>query len=135
MNEENIGKQFEAVILGDVAHNIMKSQHTEVHDMDPIETQCAVNCSECDKEIESNAVYDPKYNVMHYKCPKCNKFGISSNWLEHGEVGINPDGSKKYGYVSPWTDEPITKENFREHVVEPDPNKPRLTAADVWKEK
>lgn len=130
-SQEEFDKKFQDIVLNHIGHESLKARSEALYDLGPIESQCEVNCNRCGAEIEANSVYDPNTNIMHYRCPECKKPDTSSNWLEFGKIGEDEKGNRIIGYKSPWDDTPVTVDNIRDHVVLPDPKKPRLTVEEV----
>lgn len=129
-SQDDFDKKFNDIVLGDKVDSIMSAHKKSFSDIKPIETACASECQHCYEQFDGNSVYNPDWNTMHWRCPKCKSTHDEENWFDWGRNGT---------MINPFEDDPkkavITPENIHEHLAEPWPNKRKQTWKEVMTDK
>lgn len=123
LNQEQFDERFKNIVRVEKAKEILKEHETDFGDLEPIKTTIGSTCNHCSKDADTNALYEPRSNAMHWRCPHCFKTNYEGNWFDHG----GPSGLKDHS-----TGKPITRANIHEFVGPP--NEKHSLPAPSWKE-
>ena len=124
-SQGDFDEQFKKLAMGINADHRLQRHADSFERLKPIETSMSTECQNCNAEIEPNAVYSPKTNEMHYRCPECGGTA-DEQWFDYDK-----DGAMK----NPWDGSRITVANIHDHLSDPDPKKPRQTYDEVMTDK
>ena len=113
LNQKQFDQKFTEIALTEKARDMLKEHDTDFGGLEPMKTTIGSTCNHCEKDANTNALYEPSQNVMHWRCPSCFRTNREGNWFDYG----GPSGMKHYQ-----TGEPITKANIGKHVGPPNPS-------------
>jgi hypothetical protein len=113
LNQKQFDQKFTEIALTEKVRGMLKEHATDFGDLPPMKTTIGSTCNHCEKDADTNALYEPAHNAMHWRCPSCFRTNRESNWFDYG----GPSGMKHYE-----TGEPITRANISKHVGPPEPS-------------